>query len=100
MLAAEQGERAGQVDVDIVLDLIAFELAHVHEHAAPGDRVRIAAAGGGKEGVVLAVLAVVTHLEDPFVVQLLIHRGEECLVVEVAAAPVRGWVERAREVGA
>ncbi|MNZ58078.1 hypothetical protein D3C78_760790 [compost metagenome] len=100
VLAAEQTEGAAGVQVDVVLHAVAFELADVHEHPFAGQRVRVAAAGGGKEGVVLGVQAVVGRLEFPVALQAVFQRGEGGLRLELAAAPIGGRVKRAREVGA
>jgi len=100
VFTTEQAERPAEVHVQGVLHLVALVLAHEHVHVLAADRVRVAAASGGEQGVVLAALAVEADFERPVIRQLLLHRGEECLVVEVATAPVGGRVERAREVRA
>ncbi len=99
VLAAEQAEGTVQVDVEVVLALVALELAHVHEHAVAAGRVRVAAAGRAQQGVVLAAQVVVADLQGPVTGQLLFQGGEQGLVLEVAAAPVGGRIERAGEVG-
>ncbi|MNM89246.1 hypothetical protein D3C81_1014750 [compost metagenome] len=99
MLAASQGEGAGDVHVSGVLHAMTFPATPVQEHAFTGGTVRVAATGRGQASVVIGGFLVERGLERPVVGQGLFQGGEVGDVVEVATTPVGARVEVTREVG-
>ena len=99
MFAAKQGKRAGRIDIEGVLDAMAFPLAPVEEHAVTRDRIWHPAAGRTQQGVVVVGLLGEGAFDFPVIGETVLQGGEGGLDLDVAAAPVGGRVERAAEVG-
>ena len=99
MFTAEQAEGAAGIDVEGVLYAMAFPFAPVEEHAVPRDRVRLAAAGRGEQGVVVVGLLGEGAFDLPVIGKAVFQGGEGGLDLHVTPAPVGGRVERTAEIG-
>ncbi|MNM99661.1 hypothetical protein D3C81_1122260 [compost metagenome] len=73
VLAAEQGERAGDIHVCGVLHAVTFPAPPVQEHPLAGRRVRVAAAGGRQARVMIADHVAEAELDLPVVGQGLLQ---------------------------